>query len=382
MIDKIKKVINEKVKNLHPDIEETIIKELLINGIKSGRGILKYITEKLKLPAVGQHSKNYWKQRGWNDNEIENKRIKQNGDHSPMKVDNWLNKINKSTGIHYNKEEAEYKIKSFRKLNKEYWLEKGFNQEESLSKVNEYQKENSIKRDIKIINNPELYNSKYPTQIEYWKLKGLSTSEAKEKVSKIQDTRSLISYIKREGEEIGTIKYNNYLKEVAYTSSRRYYTDKYGEEIGNKRYSEILEKRITPMSKSSKEAFYFFLPIYRFLRKKGVSISDIYWGVGKSNEWFINFESNLFFYDFTIPSLNIIIEYNGIKFHPNPQWDEDVKENWKSLYSNINYEEKLIFDNLKRETAIKKGFEVISIYSDYNLIIKQREILEILEMKL
>lgn len=268
-------------------------------------------------------------------------------------------------------DEAKYKVKSFRKSNSEYWIEKGYSEEDSLKKVKEYQKENSDKFVNKILQNPEKYTDRTQTQIGYWLKKGYSSEDAKLKLSERQNTVSIESLVNAYGEEEGTIRYFKNIDRLKYTSSRSYYIDKYGEEEGSDIYGKILTKRVVPNSKSSKEAYYFLLPIYKYLRKNGIEKSDIYWGVGHSNEWFINIDNNIFLYDFAIKSLNIIIEYHGVGFHP-----KEGQTEWKSIYGDTDYEYKINFDKLKETYAIEKGFEYIKVFSDEYLKNKQNEIIE------
>ena len=371
--ENIKKYIEDKIKNLNPEIEEIVTDEVLDLGLTSKIKIITYIRKRLELPKVGSDKKIYWERRGWSEDDIEKRRLKKKMPSSPMRYENWLNKINDNTGEFYTVEEAKYKVRSFRKSNLEYWIEKGYSEEDSLKKVKEYQKENSNKFVKKILENPEKYTHRTQTQLNYWIEKGYNENDAKQKLKQIQDTTSLKFYNKKYGEEDGLIRYNKRVLDVAYTSSRKYYIDKYGEEEGNNLYNIILQKRIVPICKASKESFYFLKDIFKYLRRNGIDKKDIYWGVGHSNEWFINTGSSIFFYDFTIPKLNIIIEYHGIMFHPNP--DKNLNKDWKCLYSGLSYDIVLKKDILKKQIAIDKGYEYIEVYSDDNLPFKLTEII-------
>jgi hypothetical protein len=369
--DIIKKCIDEKIKNLHPQVEEMVMNEVLNLGLTAKHKIISYIRKRLELPKMGSDKKIYWEKRGWSEEEIDLRRIKKKMPSSPMKYENWLSKINEKTGNFYTIDEAKYKVKSFRKSNSEYWIVKGYSEEESLKKVKEYQKENSDKFVNKILTNPEKYTARTQTQIGYWLKKGYSSENAKLKLVERQNTTSIESLISSYGEEVGTIRYLKNIDRLKYTSSRNYYIDKYGDVEGNEIYGKILTKRVVPNSKSSKEAYYFFIPIYKYLRKNGIEKCDIYWGVGDSNEWFINFDNNIFLYDFTIKPFNIIIEYHGITFHP-----KEGQTEWKSIYGDIDYESKINLDKLKETYAIKKGFKYIKVFSDEDLKNKQNEIIE------
>lgn len=184
--------------------------------------------------------------------------------------------------------------------------------------------------------------------MEYWIKNGFSKKDSIRKIKDNQDKSSIDFFIKKYGEQEGAIRYMDRLKKLSYTSSKKYYTDKYGLDKGSSIYNEIIKKRTIGFNRSSKEAFRFLLPIYKFLRKHDIDKKEIYWGVGSSNEWFINCDNCLFFYDFTIPSLRIIIEFHGIVFHP-----KENEHSWISIYGET-YENKYSIDKLKKEIAEKK----------------------------
>lgn len=383
-IDKIYHVLNNKIKNIHPNLLNDLIKDVLNNDkLNNINEIYKYIVKKLNIICSSIHSYSYWINRGWSKKEIIKKRPKLKVKHSPMQIENWINKINPITNMLYTKDEAIFKIKSQRKTNKEYWLNLNYNENESNIKVSEFQKELSKKFTDNLKNNPN--NARTSTQIQYWLNKNISIEEAKLLLKKRQQTVTLNNFIKLYGEEEGKIRRNNYINKIKYAVSLQYYIDKYGIDEGRLKYSKKFNN--TKRYKSSYEAFKFFIPIYKFLRFNNISQSDIYWGVGKSNEYFIynndiNNKYKIFFYDFTIPKLNIIIEYNGITFHPNPSWCKKDLEKWKNPFTNENHINVLNKDEYKKNIAINKGFNVYEIYSDDNIKNKQNEIIEILKNKL
>jgi very-short-patch-repair endonuclease len=86
--------------------------------------------------------------------------------------------------------------------------------------------------------------------------------------------------------------------------------------------------------------------------------------VSGSREWFLTFnqpKSGIRFYDFTINELKIIIEYNGIAFHP-----REFDFEWKSAYGKL-YEESYNRDLEKLQLAESYGYEVIYVWSDEDL---------------
>ena len=52
VVDKIKDIIEKKVKHLHPDKEQYIIDEVLRSNIKSKYKILQFIRKKLELIKI------------------------------------------------------------------------------------------------------------------------------------------------------------------------------------------------------------------------------------------------------------------------------------------------------------------------------------------
>src|SRR5574343_234030 len=376
VINKIKYVIDERIKNLHPSIEIEVIDALLKSKLSSKHKMLQFVRKMLHLPSVGSDKKIYWIKRGWSEKESELKRLVKKMPSSPMRVENWLNKINEKTGKLYTEHEAISKIRSFRKSNIEYWIEKGYTIDESKDMVKNFQSENSKKFIKKALDNPDKYIGRNQTHIQYWLNKGFNEFEAAEKLKERQDTNSLSFFIKKYGEERGLSEYNERLKRFSYTSSRQFYIDKYGEDKGNKLFNEILLKRTIKFNKSSKEAFKFLKPIYIFIRKNDIDINDIYWGVGSSNEWFINYNNCLFFYDFTIKSLNIIIEYHGSSFHP-----KEGEINWVGIYGE-KYEDKIKIDNLKKDLAESSGFKYFFVYDSDDITTKQKELIEIIKKEI
>jgi len=89
------------------------------------------------------------------------------------------------------------------------------------------------------------------------------------------------------------------------------------------------------------------------------------------------------FYDFTIPELKIIVEYNGITFHPNKQTLTEHEWNiWFSPYSRMAANTVHACDCLKIEKAKNKGFDVITVWSTDGMNEKFNEINELIQNKI
>jgi very-short-patch-repair endonuclease len=95
--------------------------------------------------------------------------------------------------------------------------------------------------------------------------------------------------------------------------------------------------------------------------------NDIYIGVGTRKEYFLKSEvNNIFFYDFTIKSKKIIIEFNGVAFHAKPEFLE--KNEWFNPFTKENAHDNIEKSKIKYQVAKDKGFEVLEIWSDIDII--------------
>ena len=210
----------ENFKNKNTLIDKYKIK---IDEIIKAQDLIDLIKNENPVPGSGKNTRVYWISRGWSRDEAEEKRtIIKIGDKSPMRINNWLNKINTKTNKYYTEEEAKYKIKSFRKMNVEYWLERGYSEQESVIKVSEHQREQANKYSKKLKTNPENYDDIHEHQLKFWLKKGFTKKEAKNKVSERQTTFSKEICIEKYGEIKGlkrwqkrqdkwqnTLKYNS-----------------------------------------------------------------------------------------------------------------------------------------------------------------------------
>jgi very-short-patch-repair endonuclease len=196
---------------------------------------------------------------------------------------------------------------------------------------------------------------------------------------------TLKNMIKKYGKEEGTKVFNEYREKQRYKKSKQRYIDEFGEEQGLKIFKEINKKKIQSLEnfqiKYGKEEglrrYCDFLASRRcsfskmassLFRKTESSLNrnDItYIYQPKTEEFSIYQKNRSFFYDFCIPELKFIIEFNGDIFHGNPQlfnesdcpnpFDKTITA--KQMWSN---------DKEKIDLAKSKGFEVMVIWErDY-----------------
>ena len=214
------KAILDKIVNLTQAKYDEILNEMINTPITSTnrRDLRKIITSKLKLRSLGKNSKEYWVTRGWPD-DIAYVRAKENS-HRSVSVysrEFWLKKINPNTNTFYSIEEADFERNSRRPIRKEYWMKKGYNEEDAAK----------LAIDIKINNNKKGASSQNSAIrrvtskrcIEYYLARGFSQEESNQMLAEHQTFFSKQICIDKYGFDEGMkiwqnrqIKWNNSLK--------------------------------------------------------------------------------------------------------------------------------------------------------------------------
>jgi hypothetical protein len=214
-----------------------------------------------------------------------------------------------------------------------------------------------------------------------------------QEIQRKKDASNINYFIKKYGKNLGELKYleNNKKKD---SSSLSFFIKKYGEDAlshyekkckssdvrslnyflkktnnnlieATELYLETQERVKTKSSKASNSSLIYFKPLYEFLISNNiVKPTDIYLGIDGSREYFIRDGSKIFFYDFTIPSKNIIIEFNGKAWHPN--WEKyGIQESlYKFKNKNINGVDAIKKDKKKIRLANKGGFKTLLLWEE------------------
>lgn len=258
-------------------------------------------------------------------------------------VINYENSINKHT--EYSKKRTiKYIADNFFKLDRiyrkqetMYWVKRGWD-----TQIAEFKR---------IVRNKQWYIN------EYGSVDGLLKYQ--EKNSNISNNcgHTLDKYIIRYGENKGIVKYDNYKKGCA--RNLEFFVKKYGEIDGKNKYKEFKRH----IGKASKESMLVFKPLIDWL-KESIDVNEVYYGDDNSREFFIVNNGKTYLYDFTIKNLKIIIEFNGVKFHVNELWSENIKKEWKHPFKEITYLDVIENDKFKLNLASDNGFSVLVIWSD------------------
>lgn len=163
-------------------------------------------------------------------------------------------------------EEATYIVKTRRKMCKEYWISRGYSEEDALIEIQKFQSNAAKKAAEAKRNNPENTNN---TCIEYYINKGMTEEEALSALKKRQSTFSLEKCIEKYGLEEGTAIFNarqkkwqdtlkkhdkSYILEMNKKKNvKNRFIEKYGEDEGLKKWNELNLKRKQKCSNNFKE---------------------------------------------------------------------------------------------------------------------------------
>lgn len=258
----------------------------------------------------------------------------------------------------------------------QFWLDRGFSEFESKLKVSEIQRGNVLKYFNKYTKTERLVFS--TKNKEYWMKQGFSEEESIKKISISQNTFSKEKCIEKYGYELGVERWKqrqiNWQKTLqakpniaeinaAKDSASMTWALKVAngdENLAIEIYQKNISKRCKPFLGASKQSLIFLMPIYKKLRKLSIARDEIYWGISSSNEYYLNSNGNVVFYDFTVPKLNLIIEFHGIKFHP-----KSSEQDWTQLISGKSAKAVFEHDEMKKSLAIASGFNnYFSVFSD------------------
>jgi hypothetical protein len=197
---------------------------------------------------------------------------------------------------------------------------------------------------------------KINTRIEHYLAKGLTTEEAQKALFERQLKNGLNYYISKYGLENGTKKYNKRIEE--YGKKIKAHRKKHPVKWANsgKRYSD-----------SSKRFFDSIINVLPELKKMKIYYAD--------NEYFLwdKINKRIYFYDFYVKELNLIIEYHGLVWHPK----ERTQPGWKSIYMKESSEVVYDKDKYKEQLVINHGIDIIVIYEDEITVKKQQIINEL-----
>ena len=254
----------------------------------------------------------------------------------------------------YGVEQGEIKYKEYSLLQKkksrynvEYWIRNGYSEVDSFKILGELQSSHTQKH---LKNKSKEYIQEYhrsnsPWRVEYYLNRGYNEKFAKDTISKLKKESSMFC--------------SEHYQKLGYSP----------EESKKLSYDYWKDNCSNNSSVVSKESLKLFNIVYESI--DNLSNIRVYYGdssIGKK-EYFIydNKENRYYFYDFTIlkDDIKLIIEYNGIKFHPKKEkLTEEEWKNWRCLFNeNLDADDKYQMDIKKKNVAINNGFKYLEIWS-------------------
>jgi len=259
--------------------------------------------------------------------------------------ENYLKKINPNTGIFFSVEEAEIKIKED--------LSKGF------KKVWKEYREG--KREKNMVN----------TTLEYFKAKGFTTEEANLALKQRQATFTLEKCIQRYGLVEGTERFKER-------------NDKWQKTLNSKTDDEkksIMLSKTRRLGKYSKESLIFFQTLINNKDLDFLKNYKVFLGDNEMVLWDPNY-LRPYFYDFSIPALKTIIEYNGSVFHPDiNKLNEKEFLSWKCPLSKLTGPEKYKKDQQKEDFARRLGYDLLIVWDHEDHKKKLKECTDLIKRK-
>ena len=242
------------------------------------------------------------------------------------------------------------------------------------------------------------FTTQYGERLGEIKFKELQTSQAltnskeykgmtDEEFKRYNNSRAITleNMIKKYGEEEGTRVFNEYREKQRYKKSKQRYIDEFGEEQGLKIFNEINKKKVQSLEnfqrRYGKEEGLKRYRSYVEGHRKGFSdvasnlfeqieslastdkVSFLY--LPKNSELLLEKIGGFYKYDFCIPELKFIIEFNGDIFHGNPQLfsESDCPNPYDRT---LTAKQMWLNDKEKIDLAKSKGFDVMVIWErDY-----------------
>lgn len=334
-------VMDNVIKNLNPVLKESILNDVVSSDVikNSKKDIESFIRNKLGLFTTNsRHTRQYWILRGWSDDEsyIKAKENKQKNLKSVYSREFWLERINPTTNKSYTPEEADFERNSRRPIRKEYWIKKGYSNDDAIKLANEA-KDSNNKKGANNNSNSSIRRITSKRCIEYYTARGYSEDESKKLVSEGQKYFSKDICIEKYGKDQGI-------------------------KIWQKRQDQWQEK-INAKPPEERDR------INRLKMTKGITISKAEIEISNKIE---NLNSNLtvikqlalssnnkkqYIYDIAVN--NKIVEYNGDFWHCNPKI---YSPDFINPRTKIKAVDKWNQDQEKIKFAQEQGYEVMVVW--------------------
>jgi G:T-mismatch repair DNA endonuclease (very short patch repair protein) len=253
------------------------------------------------------------------------------------RADDRGEKIKEGLNKSFEKNENFFKEKSRQCV--EFWLKKGYSQENAEIEVKKSFDDIHTKTWKKRRENSELYQDVNTTQIGYWLKKGYTEKESKERIKERQLTFTLEKCIQKYGEidglKIWTERQKNWSEKVEIMYKNGLFV-KFKKEPYSNNEIELFSK---VSERISKKTYFGENQFYRYFRDLGQT----------------------FAYDFVLEKK--VIEFNGDYWHCNPKL---YKENFFNKSKQMFAKDIWNYDKIKMNSIENLGYESLIIWeNDY-----------------
>lgn len=301
------------------------------------------------------------------------------------KSDRWLAFLPEEE---YNKVKNNLKLVK-RSFSKEFWIKKGYSEEESIKKVFDIQSNNSKKfKGKRTGKNKEILRKKgyseeqiedislSPSNVGFWTKKGYGQEEAKSIISKNQsyaakfvDTKSRLLPSNSEYWIVRGYSKEESIKKVKESQST-FSKEKCIERFGNEKGIEVFNKRTFKWLNSLKNQGNIFIGYSKISQELFNEISNringnFIYATNGGELKIPRLDGGFYFYDFVDENKKLIIEYNGDMYHANPNKfkGDDTPHPFRK---NISSKEIWIKDGMKIKLAEELGYKLLIIWdSEY-----------------
>lgn len=319
----IKNSILEKCKQSGYKNKGKSKRQIYINKYGEKEGLRKmYIDNPLHVE--------HWTNKGFTEEEAKNKISEiQQKNSKKAKHTKILNKEYIKKLYNFSDEEVNDFCKKRSTWSKEFWISRGFTEEEAINKVSEIQSKNANKIDKSKV------RERSKRCKEYWLSRGFTEEEAIENIKNIQTTFSLEICINKYGEVEGRKIFNE--RQLKWQQTL---TNNTTLKVGYSKVSQIL--------------FFKLLSLYK-------THDNIYFAEHNREFYLRDNNKKIFVYDFCDNNQKKIIEFQGDNYHANP---ELYTQDTHPFPYNKNLTAKDIWDKdaYKQNVAKEHGYDILYIW--------------------
>lgn len=237
---------------------------------------------------------------------------------------------------------SEFDFNSMSYHNKEFWIKKGFSEEESMAKAYETIERNREKLRVYRKDDPNFMKGKSSCSLEYWINKGFSEEDATVKLKERQSTFTLEKCVEKHGDVEGRKRFDERQKNWSIKIEKMYKEGKFTK-FCSTNYSNIERE------------------LWKSIIIK-MNLNDNEYNSCTNNKVFFRHFPEIkrtFSYDFRYK--NKIIEFNGVLWHCKPSlWKDDEICHIRNITAKEIWEK----DKLKIESIQNKGWEVLIVWED------------------